>query len=265
MEVEWFFLLFLIGAAAGAIGALIRISSVLVALPAFYFFLPLFDVSFEELMLPVIATCLIAFLPTHLYVWIRSMKNGSVDFQHLINYAPGLAMGGIIGAQLLSLISFSIFNLFFSIIAIVAILQTIFVLRSVSIIKISMNKLSYMPLGLGLGVLSLLAGSCGRIVGDALQAVNRIESSKKEGSIQGFVVFTSISAMVGFIYPAQPFNTLDMSGFVGAVHFPSLLVLAISYWGFYWLCQNKGNDLDQMVLRISFILFLICSLFRMWI
>jgi uncharacterized membrane protein YfcA len=265
MQIEWFFLLALIGVTTGAVSALINIAPSLIALPVFYFFLPLFNLSFDDHMLPLVATCLVAFIPTHLHAWIQSMKNREVDFQHLINYAPGLAMGGIIGAQLLSLVSFSVFNVFFSLLALVTILQIIFALRSVNYAGIHVNKLSYIPVGLGFGAVSLLAGTCGRVMGDVLQAVNKKNSSQKEGTVQGFIVFTSIAAMVGFIYPAQPFKYFDVSGFVGAMHLPSLLVLAISHWCFYWLCHNRGNELDKMVLCVCFILFLVCALFRMWI
>ncbi|MEO9274256.1 sulfite exporter TauE/SafE family protein [Marinomonas sp. 5E14-1] len=265
MMLEWCLLLVLIGSGAGAVSSLIRCAPALIALPSFYFFLPLFDVSFAEVMLPVIATCLVAFIPAHLHAWIRSMQKGLVDFQHMINYAPGFAMGGIIGAQLLSLINFATFNIFFLLIAIIAILLMIFTLRSPQIAPRKTNRVAYIPVGLGLGVVSLLAGNCGRVMGQLLHVNSNNPEKNADGTILGFAIFTSIAAMVGFIYPAQPFDQFGLSGFVGAIHLPSLAVLAINYWFFYWLCYKRENNLDRVILYISAIVFLVCSLVRMWV
>lgn len=265
MILEWCLLLVLIGSGAGAVSSLIRCAPALIALPSFYFFLPLFDVSFDEVMLPVIATCLVAFIPAHLHAWIRAMQKGQVDFQHMINFAPGFAMGGIIGAQLLSLINFVTFNVFFLLIAIIAILLMIFTLRSIQIAPRKINRVAYIPVGLGFGVISLLAGNCGRVMGQLLHMSSDNPEKNIEGTILGFAIFTSIAAMVGFIYPAQPFDQFGLSGFVGAIHLPSFAVLAICYWFFHWFCYKRGNNLDRVVLYASAIVFLMCSLVRMWV
>lgn len=264
MILEWCLLLVLVGVGAGAVSGFIRCAPALITVPTFYFFLPLFDASFEEVFLPVIATSIVAFIPAHLHAWIKSMRRGQVDFQHMIHYAPGFAMGGIVGAQLLSLIHFSIFNLCFLFISLVAILLMLFSFRPVFSISFHVSRVAHIPIGLVCGVVSLLAGNCGRVMGQLLHVANGHSEKSIDGTVLGFAIFTSIAAMVGFIYPAKPFEHFGVSGFVGAIHLPSVLVLSVGYWLAYWVSHKRGNGLDRAVLYVSVMIFLVGSLARMW-
>jgi uncharacterized membrane protein YfcA len=271
MPSELIFLLILVGAGTGTISTIMKVSPALIAIPAFYFFLPVFNLSFSDVVLPVVSTCLIAFLPAHLYSWIQSMKNGEVDFERLISFAPGIVMGGIIGAQLLSLMSFSLFKVTFSLIALISILNIILALKLISVPVISLKKWSFLPIGLLIGSISLLSGSSGRVLGESLLMTSNTELKKREGTINGLVVFASIAAMVGFIYPAQAFNystllRLDSLTFAGSMHLPSLIVLALSHGFFCFLCCNRANNtLDNTVLSVSYIVFIFCTLVRLWV
>lgn len=265
MPIELILLLVLIGAGTGSVSAIIKVAPALIAIPTLYFFLPVFDVSLDSLVLPVIATCLTAFIPTYLYVWIKSMKAGAVDFQRLINFTPGIVMGAVVGAQLLSLISPSVFKVAFSIVSIIAILNIVLSSKMESISDVNINKVVQLPIGLLIGVASLISGSCGRVLAEMLFSINKTRPSQRQGTIDGVTVFASIAAMVGFIYPAKAFSHLGLIGFAGAIHLPSILILAISHFFFFWLCQNRGNGLDQKVLSASFMIFLICALIRLWI
>tara|TARA_R110001632_G_scaffold42342_1_gene107036 strand:- start:50661 stop:51461 length:801 start_codon:yes stop_codon:yes gene_type:complete len=263
--IELILLFILIGAATGAISSIIKIAPTLIAIPTLYFFLPVFSLSLQDLMLPAIATCITAFIPTHLYAWIKSMKHGEVDSQHLINFAPGIAMGGVIGAQLLSLASFLVFKIGFTLIALIAILNIILRSRTKKTPSIAINKLGHIPIGLFIGTMSLVSGNCGHTLGESLSTLKAVDQRQRQGSINGFVVFASIAAMVGFIFPAQSFDQATLSGFSGAIHVPLMLVLAFSHLFFYWLCRNRGNTLDKSVLSISFVIFVTCSLVRLWV
>ncbi|WP_421852000.1 TSUP family transporter [Marinomonas sp.] len=264
-SIEMFFLLLFIGAATGSVASVTKIAPALIAIPALYFFLPVFNLSFQSLMLPVIATCIIAFIPAHLHAWITSMKKGEVDSQQLINFAPGVAMGGVIGAQLLSLSSLLIFKMAFSLIALISVVNIVFRPQLDKMQAVQIGKSWCLPIGLIVGVLSLLSGNDGRVLGNLLCTLKKIEKTQHQGTSDGFVVFASIAAMIGFIYPAQTFDHLGLSGFAGAVHLPFMIILSCSHWFFYWLCRSKGNELDKNVLSISFVVFIVCSLIRLWI
>ncbi|NLV00550.1 hypothetical protein B6N13_21015 [Marinomonas sp. UCMA 3892] len=264
-SIEMFFLLLFIGAATGSITSIIKIAPALIAIPALYFFLPVFNLSFEHLMLPAIATCITAFIPAHLYAWIISMKKGEVDSQQLLNFAPGIAMGGVIGAQLLSLSSLFVFKIAFSLIALIAVANVVFRSRSETLHIAPVGKTWNLPIGLIIGVLSLVAGNCGHTLGHLLCRFKKVEAKLEQGTSNGFVVFASIAAMIGFIYPAQTFDHIGFTGFAGAVQLPSMIILSCSHLFFYWLCHNRGNTLDKSVLSISVIVFVAFSVLRLWI
>jgi uncharacterized membrane protein YfcA len=263
--IELILLFILIGAATGTISSIIKIAPTLIAIPALYFFLPVFGLSLQEVMLPAIATCITAFIPTYLYAWIKSMKHGEVDTQHLINFAPGIAMGGVIGAQLLSLVSFLVFKIGFTLIALIAILNIILRSRTKKTSSIAIGKLAHIPIGLFIGAMSLVSGNGGQTLGESLSTLKTVDHRQRQGSINGFVVFASIAAMIGFIFPAQSFDQATLSGFSGAIHIPLMLVLACSHFFFNWLCRHRGNALDKRVLSISFVIFIACSLVRLWV
>lgn len=254
-----------IGAATGSITSIIRVAPTLIALPTLYFFLPVFDLSFEESVLPIVATCICAFIPIHLYTWIQSMKVGQVDSKNLILFAPGIAMGGVIGAQALSLTNFLTFKVAFSVIAILAIINILLKPKALKVSTLQLNKYAYMPTGILIGTVSLLSGNCGRTLSESLCMLTQTDPQKNQGTISGLVVFASIAALVGFVYPAQTFNSMGLSGFAGAVNLPLMAILSISNFVFYWLCRNRGNTLDKRVLSISVMIFILCSTIRFWV
>ena len=173
-------------------------------------------------------------------------------------------MGSVIGAQLLSIIGFFAFKIVFSLICLIAVVNIVFRPQFERMNAMKIGKLGHLPIGLVVGVLSLLSGNCGRVLGNMLCTLKKIEKKQYQGTSDGFVVFASIAAMVGFIYPAQTFDHIGLSGFAGAVHLPSMIILSCSHLFFYWLCRNKGNELDKYVLSISFVVFIAFSVIRLW-
>jgi len=234
---EIFLLWVLIGAATGSVTALIKTSPTLIAIPCLYFFFPVFDLSFEGLMLPIVATCIIAFIPANLYAWLSSMRSGAVDHQTLMKYAPGIAMGGVIGAQLLSLIDITTFKFLFSCMAVIAILSSVFFIKYENESEdkniTTESRMTNLPLGLAIGGMSLITGSNGEVFSRILCQFKKIALSRQQGTVEGLVLFSSIAALVGFVYPAQSFDHYNLSDFVGALHIPSVTILAISHLFFF--------------------------------
>ncbi|MBJ7538211.1 sulfite exporter TauE/SafE family protein [Marinomonas transparens] len=261
MQAEWFLLLMLLGAGSGAVNGVIGFCSMLIVVPVLYFFAPFFEFDFSNMLLPIVATCIAAFTPTYLYQWVRAMKEGKVAFQKLIDFAPGVAMGGIIGAQLMSLINWPVFFVCFSIVSLMACFN--FVLQ---IIKPEQRQvaspLARLPIGLSIGALSLLSANSGKTLSESLFFAQPCPVEQRQATATGLAVFASIAAVVGFAFPAVAFDKLNLSGFAGAIHLPSFVVLSLSHFVFYWLCQSKGNTLDKGVLTVSLIVFLIVSLLR---
>ncbi|TYL47848.1 sulfite exporter TauE/SafE family protein [Marinomonas sp. IMCC 4694] len=264
LNIDILLLLLLVGAATGSTIALIRVSPTFIAIPALYLFFPVFGYSFEDHVLPIVATCITAFIPIQLYIWINAMKANAVDSTSLIHFAPGIAMGGVIGAQLLSIISVLVFKVAFSVVVLFALFALLFPIKADSKNNNTQKRFIDLPLGLLVGIVSLLSGNNGQDLSYMLSRLKKVSVGLIDGTTAGFVVFSSIAAMIGFIFPAKPFNDLGLSGFAGAIHLPSLGVLALAHTVFYWLCRHRGNALDKKVLAVSVMIFLACSVVRIW-
>lgn len=263
-NIELLILFAVIGVATGPMASTILISPALLAVPILSFFLPVLGLSFDAWFLVCIATAIVAFLPTHLYAWIVGMKNKTVETQVLIRHTAGMGMGGVIGAQLLSLASVWAFTLAFSLIALLAIVGVILDLLKKSKPILFHPYLGNMPSGLLIGTVSVVSGNGGGVLGHYFCHFKRLPVQLQQSTVEGFVVFISIAAMVGFLYPASAFDNMSLQGFAGVIYLPGAGALAISHFFFYWLCRNRGNELDKKVLSMSFVIFLLASLTRMW-
>ncbi len=262
--IEMILVLILVGAATGSLTALINVAPTFIAIPALYFFLPIVGFSFDEVMVPLVASCVAAFIPVHLYAWIQSMKQGQVDSQQLINFAPSMAMGGVIGAQLLSLSSAVLFKICFTLMAVMFVFKIVFNKKLEKTPTLTPAKAANLPIGLVVGSLSVMSGNSGTVLANGMNSLLKIDQSKRDGTTHGLVVFVSIAALVGFIFPAKPTIMMDGMAFAGAIHLPSVLFLTLSHFLFYWLCRQRGNDLDKRVLSLSVTLYVCCSLIRFW-
>ncbi|MCB5161928.1 hypothetical protein [Marinomonas algarum] len=102
LDIELLLLLMTVGCLTGALSALIRTPPELIAIPSLVFFLPLLGLSIDDTLVPIVATCIVAFIPVCLYRWVSAMQKQTVDMDQLTKSASGVAMGAVIGAQLLS-------------------------------------------------------------------------------------------------------------------------------------------------------------------
>ncbi|MCV2402775.1 sulfite exporter TauE/SafE family protein [Marinomonas sp. C2222] len=265
MTIELTLFLMLIGIVAGVLSKAVNFSPAFIAISAAYFFLPIFNTSLEHALLSVVATSIFSFLPMHIYTWLESMRSKSIDFPMLVQFSPGIALGAIIGAQVLSFMNPIVFKVCFSLLVII---YTYNALLSSNLITHKVRKTSKgfsLLVGMLVGGVSLLAGSCGRVLGDSLFSFLSKDLNNKEATVRGFVVFTSIAALIGFAFPAQGFDTHNLFGFTGAVHLPSALIMGLSFSVAYLLCRRQINDLDKNVLIISCVLFLVFTVFRLWL
>ncbi|MBR7888447.1 sulfite exporter TauE/SafE family protein [Marinomonas sp. A79] len=267
-SIDLILLLLLIGAATGSTTSLLSISPAVIAIPGMFFFFPVLGLSFDEWLLPVMAMSLTAFLPVHCFVWFRAMRKGDVDIQRLTQFASGVAMGGVIGAQLLSFMDVSVFKAIFSLVALLTLINLVRPVPFALFNQAEVSRFIRLPVGLLFGTLAVVSGNTTQSVSGIASHDDHSDKSdalQKRGTMEGLVVFASFAAMVGFLFPAQAQTASDMAGFVGAIHLPSACILAVSHGVFFWLCDRKGNALDRRVLSLSLAAFIGCSIIRFWV
>ncbi|KZN13181.1 TSUP family transporter [Marinomonas sp. TW1] len=262
MPIEFAVFLILIGLACGLVSTQIRVSPALTCLTSLYFFLPAIGLSIENVVSIVIATTIVACLPTHLYQWLKAMRVGQVEYVLLFKYAPGFAMGGVIGAQLVSFAGIQVILAFLSFTLLLSIFVSTMPWRHVKLQSIPNFPL---PIGLLAGGISLLGGNDGHIVSRLLERLHHRSVENGDGTLHGMSLFLSFAALIGFVFPATPppMTSLE-AGLVGAIYLPAALILGAGVFLGTLLSRWQVSHYEHKILVICFNLYLIVCLFRIW-
>lgn len=266
MPIEFTVFLILIGLACGLVSTQIRVSPALTCLTALYFFLPVIGMPVDQYISIVIATILVACLPIHLYHWLTAMKAGRVEYSLLLKYAPGLAMGGVIGAQLVSLSNVEVLLAFISF----TLLLNIFV----SVLEWQVHQQRSvpnfpLPIGLLAGGMSVLGANDGHTVARLLYQLHPHSNENRDGTLHGMSVFLSFSALIGFVFPAlQPVAISHIvasdAWLAGAIYIPAALALGAGLLFGSLLTRWQVSHYEHKILLACFNLYLIVCLFRIW-
>lgn len=270
MEIQLAILLLGVGSLGGALYATTRISGTLLTIPTILMFMPVLGFQPSLLLVSVIATCVCSFVPVLLLEWLQDMKQQKVEFALLTSLAPGAAMGGVIGAQVVSFMGGLFFKLALSMVFLVLLFNLIHE-RLVTKNQGAMTDLNNpnrsllrMPIGLFVGMISIMAGGTGRALSELWISTFQLTASKISSTAAGIAFFVSVSSLVGFVFPAKELGFMGQEFFVGSIQVVAFLLLAVTQIVFFWLCRNKGNHLDRSVLKFGFAAFMAVCLFRLW-
>lgn len=269
MDIQFLLFLMICGALSGALYATTKLGSALFVVPTALLFMPVFHLPENELVLPVIATAMTAMIPMLLLDWVDQMKAQKVDSKYLIAFAPGAAMGGVIGAQIVSLMPFTIFPFFLTLLSITVVLNVYWHYRPLAedskwrICQQLQGGVLKLPVALLLSCMSVLSACTGKPFFGVLLSLGLIKQENLEPTTTGLALFVAIAAMVGFAFPAESFVDSESMGFVGAIHLLSCLILMLSQLVTFYLCRNKGSRLDIAVVSVGAIVFLLLATFRL--
>lgn len=270
MDIQFVVFLIVCGAFSGALFATVKMGSALFIVPTVLIFMPVFQLPPPALIVPVIATAITSMVPILLADWLHDMKTQQVDSSSLIAFAPGAAMGGVIGAQIVSLMTFGTFGLLFGLLVVIAIINVFLLYRPFDVLSKwrCFSQLSQsafrLPITLLIGCVSVMSASSGKLFYTVMLQMHTVKKQQMSGVSTGLALFVVVAAMVGFSFPAKEFALSGTHYFIGAVHLPTCFVLATSQLATYLLCRNKGNALDKGVVQISAVIFLVIAALRIW-
>lgn len=270
MDIQFVVFLLICGAFSGALFATVKMGSALFIVPTVLLFMPVFQLPPPALIVPVIATAITSMAPMLLVDWLHDMKTQQIDSLSLIAFAPGAAMGGVIGAQIVSLMTLAAFELLLGLLVVMAMINVFLLYRPFDELSKwrCFSQLSQsafrLPITLLIGCVSVMSASSGKLFYSVMLQMHIIKKEQVSGVSTGLALFVVVAAMVGFSFPAKTFALSGTHYFIGAVHLPTCLVLAISQLAAYLLCRNKGNTLDKGVVHVSAVLFLVIAALRIW-
>lgn len=258
---ELLILLAITSLVSGLLTAAIHNCASLLLLPVVSFFLPSLGYSSQQILPILIATCLVAQLPSYLYLWLQSAGSGANQQDTLFAYAPGLAMGGVIGAQLLPLLSFTLIQSGLFIMLVITSLQLLWSGKSHHKQWLRKEHPLKLFIGILIATLSMLGANSGKTLLHTLLPSKSPQTSEYTGQINGLVLFVGVGAMLGFVFPAVVFSSPIQSHTLGLISLPWLLVIMVSHFIGLVFFQRFAKQSDFMVIKIfSGVFFIVCAI-----
>ncbi len=208
-------LLLMIGAVAGVVAGLLGVGGGIILVPAFYYMFAALGYDSENLMQICVATSLATIIFTSIRSVLSHNKKGAVDWDILKGWAPGIAIGAVIGVLIArEMRSVSLMVLFGILGALVG-------------LYLAFGRQSWrlgdaMPTGIGriitapvLGFLSVLMGIGGGSFGVPLMTLYNQPIHRAIATSAGFGVIIAVPSVIGFLMigwgmPVKPPLTIGM-------------------------------------------------------
>jgi len=247
-------LLLAVGAVAGVIAGLLGVGGGIVLVPAFYYTFTTLGHGGPELMRICLATSLATIIVTSLRSVAFHNRMGAVDRRILVSWAPGIAIGAILGMLAVSSLRSAVLQGIFGCVGIVIGLYLGFGRSHWRIASAMPRGAARAALAPVVGFLSVLMGIGGGSFGVPLMTLCGQPIHRAVGTAAGFGAIIAAPSVAGFLFHrpevAPPFT-------VGAVNLPAFaLIVAMTIitapWG-----ARLAHAMDPKPLRRVFAVFLI--------
>ena len=192
-------LLLMIGAIAGVVAGLLGVGGGIILVPAFYYMFDALGYDSENLMQICVATSLATIIFTSIRSVLGHNKKGAVDWDILKSWAPGIAIGAIVGVLIAREMRSVSLMIIFGILGALVGLYLAFGRQS-------WRLGDAMPMGIGrivtspiLGFLSVLMGIGGGSFGVPLMTLYNQPIHRAIATSAGFGVIIAVPSVLGFL------------------------------------------------------------------
>ncbi|MEQ8366807.1 MAG: sulfite exporter TauE/SafE family protein [Roseicyclus sp.] len=255
-------LILLIGALAGVIAGLLGVGGGIVLVPAFFFAFEGLGYSTDGLMQICLATSLATIAVTSLRSLLAHNKKGAVDWDILRGWAPGIAIGAILGVVAASGLRGEVLMVIFGVLGLAVGLYLAFG-------RPSWRLGDAMPTGLGravaspvLGFLSVLMGIGGGSFGVPLMTLYNVQIHRAVATAAGFGLLIAVPSVIGFLLvpgagdgrPPFTVGQVNLVGFVLVV----AMTLITTPWG-----VRMAHAMDPKPLKRIFAVFIMLMALNM--
>jgi len=253
--IEMLVLLLVIGGVAGVLAGLLGVGGGIVLVPAFFYAFQTLGYDGPQLMQLCLATSLATIIVTSTRSVISHNRKGAVDWSILRTWAPGIAVGAVIGVLVASSLRSSTLQGIFGILALV-------IGAYMGFGRSEWRLGDAMPRGLRRGVLSplvgffsVLMGIGGGSFGVPLMSLYNVPIHRAVATAAGFGVIIAVPSVIGFLFlDVDPANRPPFTlGAVNGVAF--LVVIAMTLitapWG-----VKLAHAMDPKPLKRVFAVFL---------
>jgi uncharacterized membrane protein YfcA len=245
-----------IGAFAGVLAGLLGVGGGIVLVPAFFYVFSASGYGSDQLMQICLATSLATIIVTSARSVMAHHRKDAVDWDVLKNWAPGIAVGAVIGVLVASGLRSGVLQMIFGVLG-------LFIGLYMLLGKASWRLSNTMPTGIRLviitpivGFLSVLMGIGGGSFGVPLMTLHGRAIHRAVATAAGFGALIAIPSVVGFLFVPiaadvrPPFT-------IGAVNLPAFVLVVAMTMLTAPLGAKLAHSMDPKPLKRVFAVFLI--------
>lgn len=248
-------LLMVIGALAGVLAGLLGVGGGIVLVPAFFYAFQTLGYDGPQLMQMCLATSLATIIVTSVRSVLSHNRKGAVDWNILKGWAPGIAIGAVIGMLTVSSLRSATLQGIFGVLALV-------IGAYMGFGRLEWRLGQAMPKGLGriitspfVGFLSVLMGIGGGSFGVPLMSLFNTPIHRAVATAAGFGVIIAVPSVIGFLFlPIDPAHRPPLT--IGAVNLPAFGVVIAMTLLTAPLGVKLAHAMDPKPLKRVFALFL---------
>ena len=248
-------LLLAIGAFAGVLAGLLGVGGGIVLVPAFFYAFQTLGYDGPQLMQVCLATSLATIIVTSVRSVLSHNKKGAVDWDILKSWAPGIAIGAVIGVAVASNLSSTLLQGIFGILGVVIGLYMGFGRTEWRLGQAMPTGVARATMSPVLGFMSVLMGIGGGSFGVPLMSLYNTVIHRAVATAAGFGVTIAVPSVIGFLFlTIAPEHRPPFT--IGAVNLPAFftviaMTLITAPWG-----VKLAHAMDPKPLKRVFSVFL---------
>lgn len=249
-------LLLVIGGFAGVMAGLLGVGGGIILVPAFFYAFSALGFDGDQLMQVCLATSLATIIVTSMRSVASHNKKGAVDWDILKKWAPGIAVGAVLGMLAVSSLRSTTLQGIFGVLGICIGFYMAFGKSTWRLGEEMPSGFKRIALSPSVGFLSVLMGIGGGSFGVPLMSLHGIAIHRAVATAAGFGVIIALPSVIGFLFvdvaagSAPPFT-------VGAVNIPAFLVVISMTIFTAPLGAQLAHKLNAKMLKRIFAVFLI--------
>jgi uncharacterized membrane protein YfcA len=253
--IQMLVVLLVIGAFAGVLAGLLGVGGGIVLVPAFFYAFQTLGYDGSQLMQMCLATSLATIIVTSMRSVHSHHKKGAVDWDILRGWAPGIALGAVVGMLVVSQLRSTTLQAIFGVLAL-----TVGVYMSFGRAEWRLgHAMPKGPLRIVLsplvGFMSVLMGIGGGSFGVPLMSLFNTAIHRAVATAAGFGVVIAVPAIIGFLFVDMNMDVPPLT--IGAVNLIAFVIiiamtLVTAPWG-----VKLAHSMDAKPLKRAFGVFLV--------
>ncbi|WP_223423548.1 sulfite exporter TauE/SafE family protein [Tateyamaria pelophila] len=225
---QMFVLLCVIGAIAGILAGLLGVGGGVVLVLAFFYAFQSLGYDNPQLMQMCLATSLATIIVTSVRSVLSHNKKGAVEWDILKTWAPGIAVGAVLGVLLVAQLRSTTLQIIFGVLAFLVGIYMAFGRSSWRLgetMPVGLARTVFSPI---VGFLSVLMGIGGGSFGVPLMTLYGVPIHRAVATAAGFGVLIAVPSVIGFLFldVSEPVPPLTI-GAVNLVAFGVIIAMTL--------------------------------------